>query len=172
MALISSGEELQLQGRDDGLADLVLQGEDVGEIAVPVFGPDVAAGLAVDERGGDAHPKPALRTLPSSTWLTSSSRATLGRSTFWPLNRKLLLREMTKRAETLERSVMISSLMPSEKYSCSGSPLILAKGETQMESLRVAAGGGLNRRSAAGQVASTGHDLPPAGRVGVAASSR
>ena len=29
---------------------------------------------------------------------------------------------------------MMSSLMPSEKYSCSGSPLMLAKGSTQTES--------------------------------------
>ena len=47
-----------------------------------------------------------------------------------------LLREITASADTLLKSVMMSSLMPSEKYSCSGSPLILAKGSTQSDSLR------------------------------------
>ena len=75
---------------------------------------------------------PALRTLPSSTWLTLSSRATFGTSTCLPLNMKALLRETTDSAETLLRSVMMSSVMPSLKYSCSGSPLMLAKGSTQM----------------------------------------
>ena len=42
---------------------------------------------------------------------------------------------MTKRPETLERSVMMSSVMPSEKYSCSGSPDMLVKGSTAIEGL-------------------------------------
>ncbi len=46
---------------------------------------------------------------------------------------------MTDSAETLLRSVMMSSLMPSAKYSCSASPLILAKGRTQTDSLSGAA---------------------------------
>ena len=32
-------------------------------------------------------------------------------------------------------SVMMSSVMPSEKYSCSGSPLILVKGSTAIDGL-------------------------------------
>jgi hypothetical protein len=39
---------------------------------------------------------------------------------------------MTKNQRSLESAVMMSSLMPSEKYSCSGSPLILTKGRTAM----------------------------------------
>ena len=37
-------QQLELQGLDDGLADLVLQGEDVGQVAVVALGPDVVAG--------------------------------------------------------------------------------------------------------------------------------
>src|SRR6266567_2760651 len=37
---------------------------------------------------------------------------------------------MTSRPDTFDRSVMMSSVMPSLKYSCSGSPLILLKGRT------------------------------------------
>src|SRR5580704_2702708 len=45
---------------------------------------------------------------------------------------KALLREVTFSADTLLRSVMMSSVIPSLKYSCSWSPLMLAKGRTQM----------------------------------------
>src|SRR6202008_1322894 len=83
---------------------------------------------------------PALRTLPSRTCPTLSSRATLVTSTFLPLYENELLRETTARAETLLRSVMMSSVMPSLKYSCSGSPLMLANGSTQIATRGVAEG--------------------------------
>src|SRR6185312_3411950 len=76
---------------------------------------------------------PALRTLPSSTCVTLSSRATFGTSTCLPLYRNEPLRDTTSSADTLLRSVMMSSLMPSLKYSCSGSPLMLTNGNTQIE---------------------------------------
>src|SRR5580658_2299765 len=78
---------------------------------------------------------PDLRTLPSSTWLTPSWRATSLTFGDLPLKPKAVLRATTDKAETLERSVMMSSLIPSLKYSCSGSPHMLAKGRTQMEGL-------------------------------------
>src|SRR6516162_1126686 len=40
------------------------------------------------------------------------------------------LRAITKNQRSLDSAVVMSSLMPSEKYSCSGSPLILTKGST------------------------------------------
>ena len=49
---------------------------------------------------------------------------------------------MTARAETFDRSVVMSSLMPSLKYSCSASPLMLANGRTQIETRGVVAGEG------------------------------
>src|SRR5216683_1332359 len=42
---------------------------------------------------------------------------------------------MTKSQRMRERAVMISSTMPSAKYSCSGSPLMLAKGSTAIDGL-------------------------------------
>src|SRR5271167_4498801 len=42
---------------------------------------------------------------------------------------------MTKSQRMRESAVMISSTMPSAKYSCSGSPLILAKGSTAIDGL-------------------------------------
>src|SRR5262249_37645940 len=41
----------------------------------------------------------------------------------------------TARERQRDRSVMMSSVMPSAKYSCSGSPLILTKGNTAIEDL-------------------------------------
>src|SRR5210317_693651 len=42
---------------------------------------------------------------------------------------------MTKRDEILDRPVIICSVIPSLKYSCSGSPLRLLNGSTAMEGL-------------------------------------
>ena len=47
--------QLHLQGGDDFVGDLVLYGEDVFEVAVVAFRPQVAAIVAVDELGVDAH---------------------------------------------------------------------------------------------------------------------
>ena len=47
---------------------------------------------------------------------------------------------MTNNPESFERSVMRSSVIPSLKYSCSGSPLMLTKGSTAMEGLSGAVG--------------------------------
>ena len=64
---------------------------------------------------------------------------------------------MTNRAETFDRSVIMSSVMPSEKYSCSGSPEMLSKGSTAIDGFSVAGArpasvaAGLGRTSASGR---------------------
>src|SRR5262245_1274291 len=45
------------------------------------------------------------------------------------------LREITNRPETFDSSVMSSSVMPSAKYSCFGSSLMLVKGSTAIDGL-------------------------------------
>ena len=42
---------------------------------------------------------------------------------------------MTNSSENRDNSVMMSSVMPSAKYSCSGSPLMLVNGRTAIEGL-------------------------------------
>jgi hypothetical protein len=58
-------------GRSDGdryrLGDLVLDREDIGEIAVVTLGPNVVAGFGLDQLRGDADAVAGLRRLPSST---------------------------------------------------------------------------------------------------------
>jgi hypothetical protein len=46
---------------------------------------------------------------------------------------KLELREITSRPAIFDKSVITSSLMPSEKYSCSGSPDMLVNGRTAID---------------------------------------
>jgi hypothetical protein len=66
---------------------------------------------------------------------------------------------MTKSQRMRESAVMISSTMPSAKYSCSGSPLILAKGSTAIDGL---SGSG----STGGAVGWTAGVSPAGGRDG------
>ena len=60
-------------------------------------------------------------------------RAIWATSVVEPLKENAVARDTMDSADTLPRSVMMSSVMPSLKYSCSGSPLMLAKGSTQIE---------------------------------------
>ena len=53
-------QQLGFDCSDDFPCDLVLQGKDVGQVAVVAVGPDVIAGRGVDQLGGDAHAIAAL----------------------------------------------------------------------------------------------------------------
>ena len=67
--------ERRAEMRDDRFDELVLNLEDVAEVAVVALGPDVMAGLCVDQPGGDTDAAPVRLTLPSTTWVASSSLA-------------------------------------------------------------------------------------------------
>ncbi len=73
---------------------------------------------------------PALRTLPSSTVRTRNCSPILVMSSCLPLKANEEVRDTTRRASTLLNALMISSAMPSVKYSLSGSALMLANGST------------------------------------------
>ena len=62
--------------------------------------------------------------------------------TFLPLKVNEELRAMTKSCGSFDRAVMMSSEIPSAKYSCSASPLMLAKGSTAIDGLSGNAGRG------------------------------
>ena len=53
---------------------------------------------------------------------------------------KLELRAITVRPAIFDKSVMMSSLMPSEKYSCSGSPDMLVNGKTAIDAATFGSG--------------------------------
>ena len=60
--------------------------------------------------------------------------------TFLPLNVNAELRAMTKSCGSFDNAVMMSSEMPSAKYSCSASPLMLANGSTAIDERAGSAG--------------------------------
>ena len=51
----------------------------------------------------------------------------------WPLNANADVRDATRSPSSLARALMISSVMPSAKYSLSLSALMFANGSTAME---------------------------------------
>ena len=75
-------------------------------------------------------------------------------STKRPLKAKLELRAITIRPAIFDKSVMMSSLMPSEKYSCSGSPDMLVNGKTAIDAVATfGCGFAASDRAAVGVVA-------------------
>src|SRR6267143_1636340 len=85
---------------------------------------------------------PALRTLPSSTVLTLSCSPTRRMSWFLPLNANADVRAATRNAWILVSALMISSAMPSVKYSFSGSALMFTNGSTAIDLVWAAAWAG------------------------------
>ena len=65
----------------------------------------------------------------------AGSRPTCFTSTARPLYVNDELRAITNSHLNLERAVMMSSTIPSAKYSCSGSPLMFVNGNTAMDGL-------------------------------------
>src|SRR5262245_47601713 len=76
-----------------------------------------------------------LRTLPSSTYRTPSSRPTCLTSTARFLYVKLELRAITNNHRSRQRALVMSSTIPSAKYSCSRSPLMFWNGKIAIEGL-------------------------------------
>ena len=56
--------QLRLDGGDDGMGQLVLDGEDVFQVAVIALGPDMLVLSSIDQLGG--HPHPLARTPDTS----------------------------------------------------------------------------------------------------------
>ena len=98
------------------------------------------------------------RTLPSSTAPTFSLRAIVPMSASLPLNENAEVRAATCSSLISASELSSSSVSPSEKYSCSLSPLRFRNGSTAIE-----CGGGLN---AAGSAAA-GDARAPKGRIGM-----
>ena len=114
---------------------LILQLKDVLKCSVISVCPQMRAGSCINQLTRYPDRLPDFRTLPSRTYRTPKSRATCLISTALPLNVKLEFRAMTNSCLFRERAVMISSTMPSAKYSCSGSPLMFWNGSTAMDGL-------------------------------------
>src|ERR1700674_402802 len=73
---------------------------------------------------------PTFLTLPSRTAETFSFRPISAMSALFPLNAKDDVRDATRSDWILVRALMISSAIPSAKYSLSGSALMFANART------------------------------------------
>src|SRR6266581_9762581 len=93
------------------------------------------AGLGIDQLPGDAHPLACFahrafqnianpQLAPDLFHVDAAAFVGEGR-----------VAAITKSQQMRESAVMISSTIPSTKYSCSGSPLMLAKGNTAIDGL-------------------------------------
>ncbi len=72
-------------------------------------------------------------TLPSKTYFTPKSSLTCWTFMDFPLYVNVEFRAMTNISGIMDNAVMMFSLIPSARYSWSGSLLILTKGSTAME---------------------------------------
>src|SRR3954447_7055593 len=106
------GCQLDLEPRYDLSCQLILDGEDVGEIAIVPVGPQMATRGRIDQLGCDAD---AVAGLAHAAFEHVSVRATSGIDTALPLKTKVELRAITCNSDSFDKSVMMSSLMPSEK---------------------------------------------------------
>ena len=94
----------------------------------------------------DADPITAPTNAASKAYRTPSSRPTWRKSTALPLYRKLELRAITNKSEKRDNSVIMSSEIPSAKYSCSGSPPAYSRNaRTAIDGLSGSASGGRRR---------------------------
>ena len=121
----------ELQRLDDGARDLVLDGEDVLELPVVGLGPELVAVLDVHELGRDADAVPDLAHAALEHGRHAELLADLPDvHVLPPLNAKDDVRDATCMPGTFASALMISSVIPSLKYSFSGSALMLASGST------------------------------------------
>ena len=124
---------MKLELTHDRMGDFVLYGKDVGQIPVVPRGPQMAARGSVNQLTSDADTLPGL----AHTALQKISHSKFFRRLFKAHRLSFVVKDefrpTTKRLDIWERSVMMSSVIPSEKYSCSGSPLMLVKGRTAID---------------------------------------
>ena len=142
--------ETWLDDADHPIGNLILKIKYVLRCAVEFIGPEMGAGLGFDQLRRDAHRAPDLRTPPSKTYRTPSSRPTCRTSTGLPLYMKLELRAITNSHLMRDNPVVMSSTIPSAKYSCSGSPLMFWKGSTAIEGLSGRDSAGLSESASEG----------------------
>jgi hypothetical protein len=120
---------------DNALSHLVLQTEDVAEPAIKPVRPKMCPGGGIDKLSRDAHSVCRFANAPFQHVTHPSSRPTTFTSTARPLYVKLELRAITSSDLKRDSAVMMSSTIPSAKYSCSESPDMFWNGSTAMEGL-------------------------------------
>ncbi len=106
-------QELDLEGSDDCLADLVLDRKNIRKVAVEPFSPDVISRFAVDQLGSDSEPASGLADASFKNVAHPEIASNLPTSTACPFNVNAVFLAVTESAATFDRSVVMSSVMPS-----------------------------------------------------------
>jgi hypothetical protein len=109
------GAEGDPQGPDDIAGDLLLDGEDVAELTVVGFRPEVVAAGGVDELDGDPQAVVGLADAALEDAVDAQPVADLAEVGRRPLNWNDPVREATRSPWMRQRALMISSAMPSQK---------------------------------------------------------
>ena len=134
-------------GHADG--DSVLELENVGQVTLKPVGPKMCTGGRIDELTGDPHARRGLAHAALQHVAHAEFAPDLPDVTATcPCRRKLELRAMTNSQRMRDSAVMMSSTMPSAKYSCSGSPLMFWNGSTAIDGLSGSGSAGARARRA------------------------
>ena len=117
-------------------ATLILELEHIFDRAVEPVGPQMRAGFGLDQLRGDADPAAAL---------AHRAFEHIAHAQFAPdllhidglalVGEARIAGDHEQPADAADSAVMISSTMPSTKYSCSGSPLMFWNGSTAIDGL-------------------------------------
>ena len=102
IAFFSSGSSFNLSAATIAFGNLVLDGEDVGEIAVVAVGPEWPPVLPVDQLGGDAHAVAGLADAAFEHVGHAERPGDLLHVHPLPLNVKAVLRATTEQGRNLK----------------------------------------------------------------------
>src|SRR2546430_17192258 len=127
------GQEGGAQRADDGAGDFVLNREHVVQRAIVALRPQGAPVVGGGELRRDAQPDARLPHRPLEHGRDPEQRADAADVRGFPFRANADVREAIRRPSTLVSALISSSLMPSLRYSFSGSALAFTNGSTAME---------------------------------------
>src|SRR5262249_2774753 len=127
--------KLRLDCRHHSLGDVVLHRKDVGQLTIVSLSPNIIAGFCFNHLHNNAHPVSTSSHRAFQNITHAEFKADLLYVDFPSFVGKARIAGDHEEPADFESAVMISSTMPSAKYSCSGSPLMFAKGSTAIDGL-------------------------------------
>jgi hypothetical protein len=131
--------KVRLDRGDHILGDFILDREDVAQLAVVPLGPDVLTGHCIDELPGDANPSTRGPDAAFEDVTDGQLDTDLPNVDGSPLVGEGRVARDDEEPARRDSAVVISSVIPSAKCSCSGSPLIFVNGRTAIEGVSVPA---------------------------------
>src|SRR5215207_9818014 len=134
-----SAKHMLPQGRGHMTGNVTLDGKYISELPVVFPGPLRFLIQGIDELDADPDLVPHLPDTPSSTLPTFNSLPISAMDLLVPLYLITEVRAMTRRPFVFETEEIISSVIPSARYSSAASMLMLVKGRTATLSVGIMA---------------------------------